>query len=156
MVMNQYIFKPREIDLFMDIAYRAAQMSRARRLHVGAVIVKKGRILSMSWNGTPPGWDNDCENIVESNGSIQYITKPEVVHAEANAILKLARDGESGYNSTLFCTHAPCIECAKMILTVGVKTLYWSEQYKTDAGLNFLYNGGVEIFNIQRNNDGSL
>lgn len=156
MIVDNNVIKPREIELFMDIAYRAAKMSRARRLQVGAVVVKKGRILSVSWNGTPPGWDNDCENIIEIDGKVEYITKPEVVHAEANAILKLARDGESGWESALFCTHAPCIECAKMILTVGIKTIFWSETYKTDQGLRFLKIGGVDIHNIVRTNNGSL
>lgn len=135
---------------YMDTAWTFSKLSVARRLQVGAVIVKNHRIISIGYNGTPPKWDNDCENLVEVNGEFQYVTKPEVIHAEANAILKLARDGESGKGSMLFCTHAPCIECAKMILTVGIGAVFWSDSYKVDDGLNFLISGGVGVYNMPR------
>ena len=131
----------------MDTAERFAQLSSARLLHVGAVVVKDHRIISIGYNGTPAGWDNDCENIVGYAGPYQpvYKTKPEVIHAEANAISKLARDGQSGLGSTLFCTHAPCIDCAKMIYGAGVAKVYYRNSYKNNCGIEFLEQSGVEV-----------
>lgn len=130
--------KQKWIDAYMDTAERFAQLSSAKRLQVGAVVVKDHRIISIGYNGTPAGWDNGCEDD-------DYKTKPEVIHAEANAIAKLARDGESGRYATLFCTHAPCIECAKLIAGAGIGKVYYRDVYKNDLGLAFLENSGVEV-----------
>ena len=130
--------KQKWIDAYMDVAERFAQLSSAKRLHVGAVVVKDHRIISIGYNGTPAGWDNVCED--ES-----FKTKPEVIHAEANAISKLARDGESGSGSTVFCTHAPCIECAKLIYGAGVSKVYYRDVYRDTLGVDFLENSGVDV-----------
>lgn len=126
------------IDAYMDTAERFAQLSSATRLKVGSVVVKDNRIISIGYNGTPAGWDNVCED--ENNK-----TKPEVIHAEANAISKLARDGEAGLGATLFCTHAPCIDCAKLIYGAGIRNVFYRDVYKNTDGVEFLEKGGVVI-----------
>ena len=96
--------KQKWVDAFMDTAERFAQLSSAVRLKVGAVVVKDNRIISIGYNGMPAGWTNECENYfgLDFNGNPTLVTKDEVIHAEANAIIKLARDGESGNGSSLF------------------------------------------------------
>lgn len=130
--------KQKWIDAYMDTAQRFAQLSSAKRLQVGAIIVKDNRIISIGYNGMPSGWTNVCEDV---SGT----TKPEVIHAEANAIMKLARDGESGRGATLFITHAPCIQCAKMIYGAGIEQVYYRDVYRDDMGLVFLYQAGVLV-----------
>ena len=107
--------KQKWIDAFMDTAERFAQLSSAVRLKVGAVVVKDNRIISIGYNGMPAGWTNECEEVIEvhEDGGVITKTKDEVIHAEANAIAKLARDGESGLHASLFCTHAPCIQIGR-------------------------------------------
>lgn len=111
----------------MDIADRVAKMSYAQRLQVGAVIVKDGRIISMGFNGMPAGWDNNCEfDYTDPQTKItELVTRKEVLHSESNAIAKLARSTESGEGADLFVTHAPCLDCAKMIYQAGIKTVYY-------------------------------
>ena len=139
--------KQKWIDAFMDTAERFAQLSSAVRLKVGAVVVKDNRIISIGYNGTPAGWTNECEEVIEvhEDGGVITKTKDEVIHAEANAIAKLARDGESGLHTDLFCTHAPCIQCAKIVYGAGVKKVYYRNSYRDTAGLDFLQKCGVEI-----------
>jgi len=138
--------KQKWIDAFMDTAERFAQLSSAKRLQVGAVVVKDNRIISIGYNGMPSGWTNECEHIVQhSDDTVTTVTKDEVIHAEANAILKLARDGESGYGSSLFCTHAPCIHCAKLIHGAGIDKVYYRESYRDDNGLAFLQACDIEV-----------
>lgn len=133
--------KQKWIDAFMDTAERFAQLSSAKRLKVGAVVVKDTRIISIGYNGTPAGWTNECEEMVD--GSLK--TKKEVIHAERNALDKLARNGGGGQDAILFCTHAPCIECAKSIFNSGIKTVYYRTQYRTDDGIKFLEKCGVGV-----------
>lgn len=129
----------------MDTAKRFAELSHARRLHVGAIIVKDDRIISIGYNGMPAGWDNDCEDIVV-DGICSYLkTKPEVLHAETNAIAKLAKSNESGDGADLFVTHSPCLECAKLIYQSGIRRVYFGEHYRDDSGIKFLQNGGIEV-----------
>ena len=138
--------KQKWVDAFMDTAQRFAQLSSAVRLKVGAVVVKDNRIISIGYNGMPAGWTNDCENVVQlSDDTVVLKTKDEVIHAEANAILKLARDGESGNGSSLFCTHAPCIHCAKLIHGAGIDKVYYRDTYRDSIGLDFLEKCGIEI-----------
>jgi dCMP deaminase len=138
--------KQKWVDAFMDTAGRFAQLSSAVRLKVGAVVVKDNRIISIGYNGMPSGWTNECENIVQhSDDTITTVTKDEVIHAEANAIIKLARDGESGNGASLFCTHAPCIHCAKLIHGAGIKTVYYRESYRDTLGLDFLNKCNIEV-----------
>lgn len=131
----------------MDWARRAAQLSHARRLNVGAVIVKDDTVISYGYNGMPAGWDNNCEDEVKwPNGDIKFLTtKPEVLHAESNAIAKLARSNNSGQGADLFVTHSPCLECAKLIYQSGIRRVFYGENYRDDAGLQFLYRSGLEI-----------
>jgi dCMP deaminase len=139
--------KEKFIDYFMDVAERTSQLSHAIRLKVGAIIVKDGRIISIGYNGMPAGWENNCEDqIYEDDGfHIRLTTKPEVLHAETNAISKLARSIEAGDNAILFCTHAPCMDCAKLIYQSGINSLYYRDTYRDDSGIKFLEKSGVDV-----------
>ena len=124
---------------YMDVAERFAQLSHAQRAKVGAIIVKDDRIISIGYNGMPSGWENVCEE----DGK----TKPQVLHAETNAIAKLAQSSESGKDAILFCTHLPCMECAKLIYQSGIKEVYYREEYKAakGSGKEFLIESGITI-----------
>ena len=138
--------KQKWVDAFMDTAERFAQLSSAKRLQVGAVVVKDNRIISIGYNGMPAGWTNECEELVYRIAEEPILkTKDEVIHAEANAIAKLARDGESGNHSIMFCTHAPCIQCAKIIYGAGINTLYYRNSYRDTKGLDFLSACNIDI-----------
>lgn len=128
----------------MRIAETVAETSSAKKLKVGAVCVKDHRILSIGYNGTPPDYDNNCEHETE-NG---LITRPEVIHAEQNAIFKMARDGQPALGATMFITHAPCMECAKAIKTCGIQTVYYRNAYRSTEGLMFLHDLGVDIYKV--------
>jgi dCMP deaminase len=145
--------KQKWIDAFMDTAERFSQLSSAKRLQVGAVVVKDNRIISIGYNGMPSGWTNDCEEVVEihEDGGVVTKTKDEVIHAEANAILKLARDGESGNGASLFCTHAPCVHCAKLIYGAGISNVYYRSSYRDELGVGFLMKCNIEVINIKEN-----
>ena len=149
--------KPKFIAAYMDVAERFSELSSAKRLQVGAIVVKEDRIISIGYNGMPSGWDNTCEekeyfigNIPEKYKTDPWIfkeddggvgrlkTKDEVIHAEANAIAKLAKSNESGDGSTMFLTHAPCIECAKQIYAVGIQSVYYRNSYRDTQGIDFL------------------
>lgn len=132
--------KKKFIDMYMTIADTVSKQSSAKRLQVGAIVVKDDRIISIGYNGTPAGWDNCCEEIIEQHedGGKVTRTKDEVIHAEANAIAKLAKSSESGLDSAMFITHAPCVQCAKIIYGAGVKDVFYRYKYKDDLGLNFL------------------
>ena len=133
----------------MDWAARTAQLSHAKRLQVGAVIVKDDSVISYGYNGMPAGWDNNCENIVGYNmGEPMLKTKPEVLHAESNAIAKLAKSNNSGLGADLFVTHSPCLECAKLIVQSGISCVYYSKDYRDDAGVKFLVLSDVEVKKI--------
>ena len=139
----------------MDVAKRFAELSSAVRLKVGAIVVKDDRIISIGYNGMPAGWTNNCENVVNvartdprydyNHFTKELKTKPEVIHAEANAIAKLAKSTESGKDATMFLTHAPCIDCAKQIYTAGIIKVYYAESYRDDFGINFLEECGVQV-----------
>lgn len=129
------------IRYFMDVAKLTSNLSHAKRLKVGAIIVKDNRIISIGYNGTPAGWDNNCEH--EVNGKLT--TKDEVIHAEENAILKLARDGESGKCTTMYITHAPCINCARLIYNAGVSSIYYENSYRDTSGIDFLQKCGISV-----------
>lgn len=126
--------------MFMTIAETVSQQSSAKRLKVGSIVVKDDRVISIGYNGTPSGWDNSCEEVIEQHEDGGQITrtKDEVIHAEANAIAKLARSSESGLDATMFITHAPCIQCAKIIYGAGIKDVFYKYKYRDDEGLNFL------------------
>lgn len=140
--------KPKFIKYFATIAEETAKLSSAIKLQVGCVIVKDNRILSVGYNGTPSGWDNECEEVIKwPNGDIKFLTtKPEVLHAEANALMKLCQSTESSEGATLFVTHTPCIECAKLIYQAGISQVYYINQYDATKGCGqeFLEKAGIE------------
>ena len=159
----------------MQTAEIFAELSHARRLHVGAIIVKDDRIISIGYNGMPAGWTNNCEyeeymsrdaggwlspeEIYEqwpyieedAHPDLGYArryrlkTKPEVLHAETNAIAKLAKSNESGMGATLFVTHAPCLDCAKLIYQSGISSVLYRNTYRDTSGIAFLENSGIKV-----------
>ncbi len=135
----------------MQTAQTFAELSHARRLKVGCIIVKDDRIISIGYNGMPAGWDNNCEHEMKwPNGEIRFLqTKDEVLHAESNAIAKLARSVESGEGASLFVTHSPCLDCAKLIYQAGISRLYFGTQYRDAAGIEFLNKSGVTVEQLQ-------
>ena len=139
--------KTKYIQSYMATAEIFAEHSSARRLHVGAVIVKDDRIISIGYNGMPTGWDNNCEDSIfhVSDGSTELKTKPEVLHAETNAIAKLAKSTESGDGATMFITHAPCLDCAKLVFQSGINSVYYRNAYRSEDGIRFLEKAGVKV-----------
>ena len=142
--------KQKFIDAYMDVAERFAQLSSAKRLNVGAIVVKDDRIISIGYNGMPSGWDNECEDLIRIDdvGSPVLRSKPEVLHAESNAIAKLAKSNESGNDATLFVTHSPCLECAKLIYQSGISTVYYKDNYRSNDGIEFLEKSKVAVTKI--------
>ena len=164
--------KQKFIEAFMKTAEVFAELSSARRLHVGAIIVKDNRIVSIGYNGMPAGWDNDCEytELMPINDAAKLDdypflgtfwinghnvdrryrlrTKPEVLHAETNAIAKLAKSTESGDDATMFITHAPCLDCAKLIYQSGIKSVYYRNTYRNTDGVDFLNKCNIEVKNV--------
>ena len=134
--------KEKFILFYFDVAKRVAELSHAKRLKVGAVIVKDHRILSYGYNGTPAGFDNCCE--------VENVTKPEVIHAEMNAIAKISYHGDSCKDATMFLTHAPCIECAKIILQSGICNVYYLEDYRSTAGVDLLKSRAITVTKYEK------
>jgi len=137
------MIKEKYLGSYMKTAKLFAGLSSARRKKVGAIIVKDDRIISIGYNGMPSDWDNNCEDEVADYFSDRIPittlkTKPEVLHAEANAIGKLAKSNESGEGATMFVTCAPCMDCAKMIYASGIKEVFYAENYNNSSGLEFL------------------
>ena len=155
----------------MDWADRVAKLSHAVRLNVGAVIVKDDTVISYGYNGMPAGWDNNCEDKIWDNGAGGWLspeeieeqypyegwhegagrdvryglkTKPEVLHAESNAIAKLAKSHNSGLGATMFITHAPCLDCAKLIYQSGIRSVFYRDNYRSTAGVEFLKKSGID------------
>lgn len=139
--------KQKFIGAYMDVAERFAQLSSAKRLQVGAIVVKDNRIISIGYNGMPSGWTNECET-ENKDGSL--VSKPEVLHAETNAIAKLAASSESGAGATIFVTHQPCIDCAKLIYQSGIKKVYYGQPYRSEAGIDFLKKSNIEVIKVER------
>ena len=123
---------------YMRMARVWAENSYCIRRQVGALIVKDKMIISDGYNGTPSGFENICED--ESG-----VTKPYVLHAEANAISKVAKSGNSSEGATLYVTASPCIECAKLIIQAGIKRVVYSEKYRLEDGLDLLKRAGIEV-----------
>ena len=134
----------------MKTAETFAELSHARRLHVGAIVVKDDRIISIGYNGMPAGWDNDCEDTIQhSDDTVTLKTKPEVLHAETNAIAKLAKSNESGLGATMFITHAPCLDCAKLIYQSGISSVLYRDAYRDTSGITFLERSGVTVEQVE-------
>ena len=133
----------------MQTANVYARLSPAKRLKVGAILVKEGRIISIGYNGTPSGWDNTCEYPSKrgalTGNVIELKTKPEVLHAETNAIAKVAKSSESSEGATLYTTHAPCLECSNLIYQSGIVSVFYDNEYRTKDGVKFLQKSGVSI-----------
>ena len=149
--------KQRLIDAYMKTAETFAELSHARRLHVGAIVVKDDRIISIGYNGMPAGWDNNCEDEIghvldvdENVVEIRLKTKPEVLHAETNAIAKLAKSNESGLGATMFITHAPCLDCAKLIYQSGIGHVLYRNAYRDISGVLFLEKSGVTVTQVKK------
>ena len=171
--------KQKFIDAHMKVAETYAQLSSAVRLHVGAIIVKDDRIISIGYNGMPAGWDNNCEDkeymSADAGGwlnpdeieerwphSEQQLpkdsnlpwrryrlkTKPEVLHAETNAIAKLAKSAESGDGASIFITHAPCLDCAKLVYQSGINSVYYRNSYRNEDGIKFLEHCKVKVTQV--------
>ena len=135
----------------MDVAERFAELSSARRLHVGAIVVKDDRIISIGYNGMPSGWDNNCEDEIrypDAEG-VTLKTKPEVLHAETNCIAKLAKSNESGLGATMFITHAPCLDCAKLIYQSGINSILYRNSYRDTSGVTFLEKSGIQVTQVK-------
>lgn len=167
--------KEKHLKAYMQTAGIFAELSHAQRLHVGAIVVKDDRIISIGYNGMPAGWDNNCENVElmdrgaggwldpeeiyrqwplegkfwinnqEVDARYRLVTKPEVLHAERNALDKLAKGNEGGDGATMFVTHSPCLECAKSIYGAGIKRVYFGKQYRDSSGIDFLKKCNVEV-----------
>ena len=123
---------------YLQMARIWAQNSYCQRRQVGALVVKEGMIISDGYNGTPSGFENVCE---DDNG----ITKPYVLHAEANAITKLARSSNNSDGATIYITASPCIECAKLIIQAGIKRVVYGENYRLTDGIELLKRAGIEV-----------
>jgi dCMP deaminase len=164
--------KEKFIEAHMDVAERYSELSSATRLKVGSIIVKNDKIISIGYNGTPSGWDNNCEYriympkshqlsndgqnakkwpLVDQHTQTRYKlkTKDEVIHAERNAIDKLAKSSISSEGASIFITHAPCIECAKSIYTSGIKEVYYKYTYRSAAGTEFLEKCNIKTIKVK-------
>lgn len=143
--------KQKFIHAHMKAAEVYAELSSARRLHVGCVIVKNDTIIGIGYNGMPTGWDNNCEDELRwPSGEIQFLeSKPEVLHAETNAIAKVARSTNSSDGAAMFITHAPCLNCAKLIHQSGIKSVFYKTEYRDTNGVDFLKKCNVEVKNVE-------
>ena len=157
--------KPKFVELYMSIAEVVAKTSSAKRAKVGAVAVKDHRILSIGYNGTLPGESNVCEYREYLSGSdwvmedvaggiwenpldeshYRLVTKPDVIHAEANCLLKMARDGQPSLGADIFLTLSPCVECAKLMKIAGIRKLWYRDAYRDLSGVEFLKKQGIEV-----------
>jgi dCMP deaminase len=161
--------KEKMITAHMRTAYNYAELSSARRLKVGAIVVRDDSVISIGYNGMPAGWENDCEfkeyfyyghNFGESaadyfdqnddDGRMYRLkTRPEVLHAEMNALGKLAGSDRSAREADMFVTHAPCMDCAKLIHAARIRRVFYSETYRSDSGVKFLEKCGIEVQQVE-------
>jgi len=156
--------KEKYLKAHMEAAEVYSKLSTAKRLQVGCVVVKNNTIIGIGYNGMPAGWTNDCEEIIwtyderdtynerelwtyceDKKKWFRSKTKPEVLHAETNALAKVARSTNSSEGASLFVTHAPCLDCAKLIYQAGIDSVYYRNLYRTDAGVLFLKKAGVYV-----------
>lgn len=138
--------KQKFIDYFMRVAEETAELSHAERRKVGCVIVKDRRILSFGYNGMPEGWDNCCEYTIDDGmGYDTGMTRPEVLHSEMNALMKLCQSTETSFGATMFITLSPCLDCAKAIHQAGISEVIYKDEYRDTCGIEFLKKCGVKI-----------
>jgi dCMP deaminase len=144
----------------MKAAEVYSQLSSARRLQVGCVVVKDNTIIGIGYNGMPSGWNNDCEKrsytnidtkwqyLDEDGSTYSLVTRPEVLHAESNALAKVARSTNSSEGASVFVTHAPCLDCAKMMYQAGINSVYYRNSYRDTSGVDFLKDCNIEVKQI--------
>ena len=164
--------KTKFIEAHMKAAEVYAELSSATRLHVGCVVVKDNTIIGIGYNGMPSGWDNVCEDIEyvlkdeclntdlqmkeygfteTTHGWSRKITKREVLHAETNALAKIARSTNSSEGASLFVTHEPCLNCAKIIHQAGIKEVFYRNEYPSaNGGTQFLKNCGIDVYKLDK------
>lgn len=163
--------KQKFIDAHMKAAEVYADLSSATRLKVGCVVVKDNTIIGIGYNGMPSGWSNQCEDVFfierdevldhyrvealtqlgykeSTHGWTKTKSKPEVLHAETNAIAKVSQSTNSSKDAALFVTHAPCLDCAKLIHQSGITNVYYKNKYRSDDGVNFLNKCGVNVHHV--------
>jgi dCMP deaminase len=136
-------------SLYMGIAIQYSKLSKAKRKQVGACLVTEHGVVLGGYNGCPTGCSNECESTVYTHHDLgcreSLVTKPEVVHAELNCVLKAAREGVSCFNATIYTTLSPCVPCAAMLVNAGIKKLVYSELYRDDSGVQLLKSANVEV-----------
>ena len=141
--------KQKFVDAHMAAAEVYSRLSTAKRLQVGCVVVKDNTIIGIGYNGMPSGWDNNCEEEIIVEEDEKFIkglkTKPEVLHAETNALAKIAKSTNSSDGASMFITHAPCIDCAKLVYQSGINSVYYRNSYKNTEGLDFLKKCNIKI-----------
>ena len=136
----------RQLDeTYLSMADTWAKLSKARRKQVGCLIVKDGAIISDGYNGTPSGFDNNCEDEDPKSFDGELITKPEVLHAESNAITKLAKSTQSSDGATLYNTISPCVECSKLIIQSGINRVVYKYWYKSNDGIKLLERANIKV-----------
>ena len=152
--------KPKFLNAHMKAAEVYSQLSSARRLQVGCVVVKDNTIIGIGYNGMPSGWDNNCEKrsytnidskwqyLDEDGSTYSLVTRPEVLHAESNALAKVARSTNSSEGASVFVTHAPCLDCAKMMYQAGINSVYYRSSYRDTSGVDFLKECNIEVKQI--------
>lgn len=126
---------------YMQVAYQFAKLSYAERRQVGCILVKNEQVISFGYNGTPRGFDNTCE--------LDNTTKPEVLHAESNAITKVAQSTMGSGGAELYTTTAPCFSCSKIIIQSGISRVYYSETYRDMSGIELLEQANIEVIRIE-------
>jgi dCMP deaminase len=148
--------KQKFVELYMDWAERVSKLSHAKRLNVGAVIVKDDSVISYGYNGMPAGWDNNCEDKEYMSGDAGGWLDPEEIkerwpfeEEEQGPYYEYTRSSQSGTNASIFITHAPCMDCAKLIYQSGISSVYYRNSYRDVAGVNFLKLSGVEVKQIE-------
>ena len=152
--------KPKFLNAHMRAAEVYSQLSSARRLQVGCVVVKDNTIIGIGYNGMPSGWNNDCEKrsyinidskwqyLDEDGSTYSLVTRSEVLHAESNSLAKIARSTNSSEGASLFVTHAPCLDCAKLMYQAGINSVYYRNSYRDNSGVDFLKECNIEVEQI--------
>ena len=141
--------KQKFVDAHMAAAEVYSKLSSAKRLQVGCVVVKDNTIIGIGYNGMPSGWTNDCEDVIQlSDDTVELKTKSEVLHAETNALAKIAKSTNSSEDASLFVTHAPCLDCAKLIYQSGINSIYYRNSYRDEKGIDFLKHCKVEVSKV--------
>lgn len=142
---------PSQLELdhtYLSMAETWSQLSKAKRKKVGCLIVKDGSIISDGYNGTPKGFDNTCEHQDPTLSFSHMITKPEVLHAESNAITKLSKSTQSSAGSTMYITISPCVDCSKLIIQSSISRVVFGSIYRDESGVNLLKKAGISVLNL--------